>query len=50
MRDTLVVTVLALVAIGAAALSFVAWHRVTRPGPPPEEHGGAQLDSDDPDV
>jgi len=49
-RDALVITVLALVAIGAAALSFVAWHRVTRPGPPPDDDGGAQLDSDDPDV
>jgi HAMP domain-containing protein len=49
-RDALVITVLALVAIGAAALSFVAWHRLTRPGPPPEDHGGAQLDSNDPDV
>jgi HAMP domain-containing protein len=48
-RDTLVVTILALVAIGAAALSFVAWHRVTRPGPSPEDDR-TQLDSDDPDV
>ena len=50
MRDTLVVTILALVAIGAAALSFVAWHRVTRPGPSPADDRRPQLDSDDPDV
>jgi uncharacterized protein YfaA (DUF2138 family) len=49
-RDALVITVMALVAIGAAALSFVAWHRVTRRGPSPEADRRAQLDSDDPDV
>jgi hypothetical protein len=50
LSDTWIVAILALVAIGGAALSFVAWHRVGRPGRSPEDQGETRLDSDDPDV
>jgi hypothetical protein len=46
MSDALIVAVLAGVAVIAAVLSFVAWHRLGRQ--PPEEE--SQLDADDPGI
>lgn len=50
MSDALIVAILALVALGGAALSFVAWHRVGRTRPSPGDEAETRLDSDDPDV
>ncbi len=46
MSDALIISVLAFVAVAGAALSFVAWHRVSK-RPKGEK---SQFDSDDPNV
>ena len=48
MKDALILVALALVALIAAGLSLLAWHRIAG-GPRPKESSG-RLDSDDPDV
>ena len=48
MSDALIVAVLAIVTLAGAALSFTAWHRLTRR--PPRNGEKPQFDSDDPDV
>lgn len=48
MSDALIVSILALVAIVGAALSFLAWHRLGRRPPPKGEK--SQFDSDDSNV
>jgi hypothetical protein len=48
--DVVVVVVMALVAVGAAALSLLAWHRLTRTPGGQTEVQKPQFDSEDPDV
>jgi hypothetical protein len=48
LSDALIVAVLAVVTAVGAALSFVAWHRLSRR--PPRTGEKSQFDSDDPGV
>ena len=48
MKDALILVALALVALIAAGLSLLAWHRIARG--PRKKAGSDQLDSDGPDV
>jgi hypothetical protein len=47
-KDALILAALVLVALIAAGLSLLAWHRIANG--PPETASPDQLDADDPDV